>query len=52
MNGTSRVTGDSPARFCERLGLKVTGPTRHPSAMIVPTATPLESDAFARYGVG
>ena len=28
MNGTSRVTGDSHARFCERLGVKFPGPTR------------------------
>jgi hypothetical protein len=28
MDGTSRVTGDSQARFCERLGAKFPGPTR------------------------
>ena len=28
LDGTSRVTGDSPARFCERLGVKFSGPTR------------------------
>ena len=28
MDGTSRVTGDSHARFCERLGVKFPGPTR------------------------
>ena len=28
MNGTSRVTGDSQARICERLGVKFPGPTR------------------------
>gem|GEM_PF-5546510 len=39
MNGTSRVTGDSQARFCERLGVKLPEPTRRPSAMMVPTAT-------------
>ena len=39
MNGTSRATGDSQERFCERLGVKLTGPTRRRSAMIVPTAT-------------
>ena len=27
-DGTSRVTGDSHARFCERLGVKFPGPTR------------------------
>ncbi len=41
MNGTSRVTGDCHARFCERLGVKFPGPTRRWLAMIVPTATPL-----------
>ena len=39
MDGTSRVTGDSHARFCERLGVKFPGPTRRRSAMVVPTAT-------------
>ena len=42
MDGTSRVTGDSHARFCERLGVKFPGPTRRRPAMIVPTATPKE----------
>jgi hypothetical protein len=28
MDGTSRVTGDSHARFCERLGVKFPRPTR------------------------
>ena len=28
MDGTSRVTGDCHARFCERLGVKFPGPTR------------------------
>src|ERR1019366_551754 len=39
MDGTSRVTGDSHARFCERLGVKFPGPARRGSAMVVPTAT-------------
>ncbi len=39
MDGTSRVTGDCHARFCERLGVKLSGPTRRRSAMVVPTAT-------------
>src|SRR6266849_5638887 len=39
MDGTSRVTGDCHARFCERLGVKLPGPTRRRSAMVVPTAT-------------
>jgi len=39
MNGTSHVTGDSQARFCERLGVKLPGPTWRRSAMTVPTAT-------------
>jgi hypothetical protein len=42
MDGTSRVTGDSHARFCERLGVKFPGPTRRRPATIVPTATPEE----------
>jgi hypothetical protein len=42
MDGTSRVTGDSHARFCERLGVKFPGPTRRRSAMVVPTATVAE----------
>jgi len=28
MGGTSRVTGDCQARFCERLGVKLPGATR------------------------
>ena len=28
MDGTSRVTGDCHARFCERLGVKLPGATR------------------------
>src|SRR5260370_30946341 len=39
LDGTSRVTGDCHARFCERLGVKFPGPTRRRSAMLVPTAT-------------
>ena len=39
MDGTSRVTGDSHARFCERPGVKFPGPTRRRPAMVVPTAT-------------
>jgi hypothetical protein len=39
MDGTSRVTGDCHARFCERLGVKFPGATRRRSAMAVPTAT-------------
>ena len=39
MDGTSRVTGDSHARFCERLGVKFPGATRRRSAMAVPTST-------------
>ena len=31
MDGTSRVTGDSHARFCERLGVKIPGATRRRS---------------------
>ena len=39
MDGTSRVTGDSHARFCERLGVKFPGPTRRRRVTGVPTAT-------------
>ena len=39
MDGTSRVTGDCHARFCERLGVKFPGQTRRRSAMVFPTAT-------------
>ena len=39
MDGTSRVTGDCHARFCERLGVKFPGATRRRSVMVVPTAT-------------
>ena len=39
MDGTSRVTGDSHARICERLGVQIPGATRRRSAMVVPTAT-------------
>jgi hypothetical protein len=38
-DGTSRVTGDSHARFCERLGVKFPGPTRRRRVTGVPTAT-------------
>jgi hypothetical protein len=36
MDGTSRVTGDCHAGFCERLGVKFPGATRRRSAMVVP----------------
>ena len=39
MDGTSRVTGDSHARFCERLGVKIPGATRRRLVTAVPTAT-------------
>ena len=39
MDGTSRVTGDSHARFCERLGVKIPGPTRRRRVTGVPTAS-------------
>ena len=29
MGGTSRISGDVYVRFCERLGVKFPGPTRH-----------------------
>ena len=38
MDGTSRVTGDSHARFCERLGVQLPGPTRRRPVTGVPTA--------------
>ena len=37
--GTSRVTGDGHARFCERLGVKFPGATRRQRVTAVPTAT-------------
>jgi len=40
MDGTSRVTGDCHARFCERLGVRFPGATRRWSAMAIPTAIP------------
>ena len=39
MDGTSRVTGDSHARFCERLGVKFPGATRRCRVTGIPTAT-------------
>ena len=39
MDGTSRVTGDCHARFCERLGVKFPGATRRQWVTPVPTAT-------------
>src|SRR6516164_8121053 len=33
MDGTSRVTGDSHARICERLGVQIPGATRRRSVM-------------------
>ena len=39
MDGTSRVTGDCHARFCERLGVKFPGPTRRWPETAIPTAT-------------
>jgi len=41
--GTSRVTGDCHARFCERLGVKFPGPTRRQRVTAVPTATSRQS---------
>src|SRR6202521_2579739 len=43
LDGTSRVTGDCHARFCERLGVKFPGATRRRPAMLVPTATATRS---------
>src|SRR6266853_4214645 len=39
LDGTSRVTGDCHARFCERLGVKFPGATRRCRAIGIPTAT-------------
>src|ERR1017187_5354614 len=41
VDGTSRVTGDCDARFCERLGVKFPGATRRCRATGIPTATAL-----------
>ena len=53
MNGTSRVTGYSQARFCERLGVNLWAYTRRRSAMIVATLTRISSTmillSLARY---
>ena len=38
-DGTSRVSGDGHARFCERLGVKFPGATRRCRATGLPTAT-------------
>jgi hypothetical protein len=46
LDGTSRVNREVYARFCERLGVQFPGPTRRRSAMVVPTATGLESQGF------
>src|SRR5215813_13161297 len=45
MDGTSRVTGDSHARFCERLGVRFPGPTRRYRATDIPTATRTNTDS-------
>src|SRR5215831_17884931 len=39
LDGTSRVTGDCHARFCERLGVQLPGATRRQRVIGVPTAT-------------
>lgn len=41
LNGTSRVNREVYARFCERLGVKLPGPTRRRSVIVVPTASKL-----------
>ena len=38
MDGTSRVTGDCHARFCESLGVKFPGATRRCRVTGIPTA--------------
>ena len=38
--GTSRISREAYARFCERLGVKFPGPTRRHRTTGVPTATP------------
>ena len=47
MDGTSRVTGDCHARFCERLGVKFPGPTRRCRATDIPTAITTKAKAFS-----
>src|ERR1035438_6190474 len=42
VDGTSRVTGDCHARFCERLGVKFPGATRRCWETSIPTATVAE----------
>src|ERR1700733_9582234 len=51
MDGTSRVTGDCHARFCERLGVKLPGPTRRRSAMVVPYRDSLKKGRSRRSGL-
>jgi hypothetical protein len=48
MDGTSRVTGDRHARFCERLGVKLPGPTRRCRVIGIPTATGALSNVRTR----
>jgi hypothetical protein len=45
LDGTSRVTGDCHARFCERLGVKSPGAPRRQRATAVPTATTVQRAA-------
>src|SRR5262245_18397541 len=51
MDGTSRVTGDSHARFCERLGVRFPGPTRRRRETVVPTATKVASTPAGASGM-
>ncbi len=51
MDGTSRVTGDGHARFCERLGVKFPGATRRCRATGIPTATGL-SEIWKSWMIG
>ena len=39
LDGTSRVNREVYARFCERLGVQLPGPTRRCRATGIPTAT-------------
>ena len=48
MDGTSRVTGDSHARICERLGVKIPGATRRCRVTGIPTAIQILVDLERR----
>ncbi len=50
LSGTSRVTGDSHARFCEGLGVKFPGPTR-PDLTVFVFDVPIGTVTKNRWGM-